>query len=42
MRDHSDAYQELIKENSILKHRIKELEQAESDSRQVESALKES
>ena len=42
MHDQSTAYQELIEENSFLKHRIKELEQAESDRKRAELALTES
>lgn len=42
MHDQSDAYQKLIEDNSFLKHRIKELEQADSGRKQMEAALKES
>ena len=42
MKDSSKTNAELIKENSFLKQRIKELEQSESDRKQMEEALKES
>ena len=42
MKDSSRTNSELIKENSLLKQRIKELEQSESERKQVEEALQES
>jgi PAS domain S-box-containing protein/putative nucleotidyltransferase with HDIG domain len=42
MNDPSEINQELIEENSALKQRIKELEQAESKSKQTEESLRKS
>jgi len=42
MPDSTRKYQEILQENSLLKQRIKEIEQSESDRRQTEAALRES
>jgi PAS domain S-box-containing protein len=42
MPDSSRKYQEILQENSLLKKRIKEIEQFESDRRQSEADLRES
>jgi PAS domain S-box-containing protein len=41
MKDSSNANQELLEENSFLNKRIKELEQAESDCKRLDEALRE-
>ena len=40
MKDLSGTNEELLEENTLLKQRIKELEQSESDRKQVEAALR--
>ncbi len=40
MNDSSKTYQKLIEENSDPKHKIKELEQSEAESKRVEEALR--